>query len=151
MRPDTLKQTDQPPISATSPCERGGPYVFESLDDTLVLSRMTGPRTDVGEAELLQQFPDIARMKVDAEPFGDNALEVDPTPAHHPVDLTIRAGLDDLRELSSCSAERRGLGPSVQLSTRPSGPDALKRWTQSRSVCRSIPSRTAARDNSRRL
>jgi hypothetical protein len=123
---------------------------------------MTGPRTDVGEAELLQQFPDIARMKVDAEPFGDNALEVDPTPAHHPVDLTIRAGLDDLRELSSCSAERRGLGPSVQLSIRLSGPEALKRWTQSRSVCRSIPpifaaaprsipSLTAASDRSRRL
>jgi hypothetical protein len=30
-RPDTLKQTDQPPISAQPPCERGGPYVFEAI------------------------------------------------------------------------------------------------------------------------
>jgi hypothetical protein len=30
-RPDTLKQTDQPPIS-TNPCRRGGPYVFNNVD-----------------------------------------------------------------------------------------------------------------------
>ena len=33
---------------------------------------------------------------------------------------------------ANCAADRRG-GPSVQLSMRPSGPVALKRWTQSRS------------------
>jgi hypothetical protein len=38
-------------------------------------------------------------MKVDAEPFGDDALEVDPPPANDAVDLTIRTGLDDPREL----------------------------------------------------
>ena len=64
--------------------------------------------------------------------------------------------------VGSTSNERRGLGPSVQLSMRPSRPDPLKRWTQSRSVWRSIPpifaaeprsmpSRTAASDKSRRL
>ena len=42
------------------PCRRGGPYVFESLDDPLVLSWMTGPRTDVGEAEFLEELSDIA-------------------------------------------------------------------------------------------
>ena len=51
--------------------------VFESLDDPLVLSRMTGPRTDMGEAKLLQKLSDIAGMKVDAEPLGDDALEID--------------------------------------------------------------------------
>jgi hypothetical protein len=40
---------------------------------------MTGPRTDVGEAEFLEELSDIARMKVDAEPLGDDALEVEPT------------------------------------------------------------------------
>jgi hypothetical protein len=98
-RPDTLKQTGSAADLDKTPCRRGGPYVFESLDDPLVLSRMTGPRTDVGEAELLQKLSDIARMKVDAEPLGNDALEVDPPPAHHAVDLTIRTGLDDLREL----------------------------------------------------
>ena len=61
---------------------------------------MTGPRTGVGEAEFLEELSDIAGMKVDAEPLGDDALEVKPTPAHDPVLLTIRTRLDDLRELS---------------------------------------------------
>ena len=67
-----------------------------------------------------------------------------------------------LANVANCSADRRDFGPSVQLSKRPSGPAALKRCTQSRSVCRSIPpilaasprslpSRTAASDKSRRL
>ena len=51
---------------------------------------MTGPRTDVGEAEFLEELSDTARMKVDAEPLGDDALEVEPTPAHDLVLLTIR-------------------------------------------------------------
>ena len=123
---------------------------------------MTGPRADVGEAEFLEELSDIAGMKVDAEPLGDDALEVDPPPAHDAVLLMIRTRLDDLREPSQLLRRRRGLGPSVQLSMRPSGPDPLKRWTQSRSVWRSIPpifaaeprsmpSRTAAGDRSRRL
>jgi hypothetical protein len=61
---------------------------------------MTGPRADAGEAEFLQKLSDRARMKVDPEPLGDDALEVDPTPAHDAVLLTIRSGLDDPRELS---------------------------------------------------
>ena len=63
---------------------------------------MTRPRPDGGEAEFLEELSDIARMKVDAEPLGDDAFEVEPTPtpSHDPVLLTIRARLDDLRELS---------------------------------------------------
>ena len=61
---------------------------------------MTGPRTDVGEAQFLEELSDIARMKLDAEPLGNDALEVDPPPAHDFVLLTIRTRLDDLRELS---------------------------------------------------
>ena len=68
---------------------------------------MKGPRTDVGEAEFR---PDTARMKVDAEPIGDDALEVDPTPAHDAVDLTIRTRLDDLRELSRLLRRKARLG-----------------------------------------
>ena len=60
---------------------------------------MTRPRADVGEAELLQKLSDVARMKVDAEPRGDDALEVDAPPAHDAVDLTIGASFHDLREL----------------------------------------------------
>ena len=60
---------------------------------------MTGPCAHMREAELLEKLSDIARVKVDAEPLGDDALEVDPPPAHDAVLLTIRPGLDDLREL----------------------------------------------------
>ena len=101
-------------------------------------------------------------MKVDAEPLGDDALEVDPSPAHDPVGLTIRAGLDDLRELSQLlrrKARLRTFGPVVDETLRPRH---VKRGTQSRNVWRSmppifaaeprsIPSRTAASDRSRRL
>jgi hypothetical protein len=38
---------------------------------------MTRPSADVREAELLQKLSDIARMKVDAEPFGNDTLEID--------------------------------------------------------------------------
>ena len=65
------------------PSARAGSF-FESLDGPLVLSWMTGPRTDVGRSRASQQLSDIAGMKVDAEPLGDDALEVEPTPAHRP-------------------------------------------------------------------
>src|SRR6202035_116781 len=99
-RPDTLMQTGSAANLDKPPCRRGGPYVFESLDDPLILRRMARPRADVGETELLEKLPYVARMKVDAEPLGDDALEVEPTPAHDAVLLTIRTGLDDLRQLS---------------------------------------------------
>src|SRR5262249_23328937 len=113
----------------------------------------------VGEAEFLQKLPDIARMEVDAKPFGDDPLEGGPTPAHDAVLLTIRAGLDDLCEPGPVAPPK---DEAWDLPPRPSGPEALKRWTQSRGVWRSIspifaaeprsiPSRTAASDNSRRL
>jgi hypothetical protein len=71
---------------------------------------MTGPRTDMGEAKLLQKLSDIAGMKVDAEPLGDDALEVDSAPAHDAIPLTIRAGLDDLCELSQLLRRKTRLG-----------------------------------------
>ena len=71
---------------------------------------MTGPRTDVGEAEFLEELSDIARMKVDAEPLGDDAFEVEPTPAHDAVLLAIRTRLDDLRELSPLLRRKARLG-----------------------------------------
>ena len=83
---------------------------------------MTRPGADVREAKLLQEFSDIARMKVDAEPFGNDTLEIDAPPPDNAIFLTVRAGLNDLRKLSQLFFDRRGLGPSVRLSMRPSGP-----------------------------
>src|SRR3984885_12700240 len=127
-RPNTLMQTGSAANLDKPPCRRGGPYVFEPLDDPLVLSRMTRPRTDVGEAELLQKLSNIARMKVDAEPPGDDALEVEPTPAHDPVVLTTRTRLDDLRELSQFPRRKTRLGtlrPVVDEAVRTRGVEAM--------------------------
>src|SRR3984885_6881130 len=127
-RPDTLMQTGSVANLEKPPCRRGGPYVFESLDGPLVLSRMTGPRTGMGEAKLLQKLSDIARMKLDAEPLGNDALEVDPPPAHDAVDLTIRTGLDDLRELSQLLHRKARLGtlrPVVDEAVRTRSVEAM--------------------------
>jgi hypothetical protein len=44
----------------------------------------------VGETKLIEELPDIARVKVDAEPLGDDTLEVEPTPAHDASTGSIR-------------------------------------------------------------
>ena len=72
----------------------------------------------------LQKLSDIARMEVDAEPLGDDALEIDAPPAHDAIFLTVRASLDDLRELGQLLRRQAGLGtlrPVVDeaLRTRP--------------------------------
>ena len=49
-------------------------------------------------------------MEVDAEPLGDDALKVDPPPAHDAVLLTVRTGLDDLRQLGQLRFRQPRLG-----------------------------------------
>jgi hypothetical protein len=90
-----------------SPCRRGGPYVFESLDDPFVLSGMTRPRADMREAKLLQELSDTALVEVDAKPFGDDAFEVDPPPAHDPILLAIRLSEEQLAEASGLRSSCR--------------------------------------------
>lgn len=100
----------------------------------------------MGKAELLEQLSDIALVIVDAEFLGDDALEVGPPPAHDAVDLAVGPRLDDRGKLSQLLGRQTRLR-AVQWSKRPSGPAALKRWTQSRKVWRSMP---PIRDPSRR-
>jgi hypothetical protein len=64
---------------------------FEFLDDMGILRRMTRSHTHVGEAELVQQLPDIARVIINAEAVLDGFLQVDPPPANDAIDGTIRA------------------------------------------------------------
>jgi hypothetical protein len=87
----------------------------------------------MGEAKPLQKLSDIARMKLDAEPFGNDALEVDPPPAHDAVDLTIRAGLDNLCELSQLLHRKARLGalrPVVDEAVRTRSVEAMDPVTQ---------------------
>ena len=60
---------------------------------------MTRPGAHVREAELVQKLSDIALMELDAEPLGDHPLEIDAPPPDDAIFLTVRATLDDLREL----------------------------------------------------
>jgi hypothetical protein len=83
-RPDTLMQTGSAANLDKPPCRRGGPYVFESLDGPLVLSWMARPGAHMGKAEFLQELSDIALVELDAEPLGNDALEVEPTPPDDP-------------------------------------------------------------------
>ena len=108
------------------PSARAGSF-FERLDDPLVLSRMARPGAHAGKAELLQKLSDIARVKVDAEPLSDDALEVDPPPPHDAVLLTIRPGLDDLRKLGPLLLRQAGLGarPIVDEAPGPGGVEAM--------------------------
>jgi hypothetical protein len=100
---------------------------FERLDDPLILRRMARSCADVGEADLLQKRPDIALVEVDAEPLGDDALEIDTPPAHDAVFLALRASLDDLRKLGHLLGRKPGLRAFRPVIEKPPGPEALKR------------------------
>lgn len=67
----------------------------------------------------------MALAVCDAEPLDDDALKIEPAPAHDAVRLPIEPGLND--SSAFCSVDRRGVGPSAQWSFSPSGPAALKR------------------------
>jgi hypothetical protein len=135
---------------------------FESLDDLGVLAGMARTRAHMGKAQSMEQRSDIALMIGDAETLTNNALKIDAPPAHDAVDLSVGTRLDNGGQFSLLVRRQPRVGPLAQASNRPSGPALLNRWTQSRSVWRSmppiraasarfIPSRTAASDNRRRL
>lgn len=56
---------------------------------------MSRTRAHVGEAEFLQELADIALVIINAETFLDDLLKVDPPPAHHAVNGTVRALLHE--------------------------------------------------------
>src|SRR5215203_32909 len=89
---------------------------FKSRHGLLVLGRVARTRTEVREAELLQDLADRALVVGDAEALGHDLLQVDPAPAHDPVHGTVRAGLDELaklRQLLRRQARRMAFRPAV--------------------------------------
>ena len=89
---------------------------------------MARSRADVGEAELLQELADVALVIVDAEALVDDPLEVDAPPPHDAVLLTIRARLDDLRELGQLLGRQARLGtlrPVVHQALRTRSVEAM--------------------------
>lgn len=95
---------------------------FIRLDDLAVLARMTRAGADVGEAEFLQQRPDVTLVIVDAEAFLDELWRstrrqrTTPSTAGSGPVLTIRSSS------AFWTTDRRGWGPPFQASLNPSGP-----------------------------
>ena len=82
---------------------------------------MARPGAHVGKAELLEQLADIALVIVDAEALGDDALKINPPPAHDAVDFPSGPLSTIFANSSSCSGDRRGFGP--RSSCREAHPD----------------------------
>ena len=92
-------------ISIGVPCGKSGRWMFKtsakffkSLDHALILGRMARARAHMRESKPLEKLSDVALVKPDAEPLADDALEVDPTPAHDAVDPGVRAGFNNRRQ-----------------------------------------------------
>jgi hypothetical protein len=105
---------------------------FELRHDPLVLSGMARASADAAEAELVQDLAHCALVISHTEALGDEALQVDPAPAHDAMYGPIRADLDDLGQFGPLRG--REAGPPIRAAS-----------------VRLIPSRMAARDNRRRL
>src|SRR6185436_17606074 len=93
----------------------GGSF-FEPLDRAGVLRRMSRASADMREAERREELADGALVIGDPEALENDALQVDPAPAHHTVHGPVRTGLDELRDLASLllrEAWLRTLGPAV--------------------------------------
>ena len=89
---------------------------------------MTRPGADVRKAELLEKLSDIAFVERDAEPLGDDPLEIDPPPPDDAIFLTVRASLDDLCELGQLLLRQARLGtfgPVVDQALRTRGVEAM--------------------------
>ena len=53
----------------------------------------------MAEAQVVQELAHGALVIGHTEALGDDALQVDPPLAHHPIPCTIRPGLNKTREL----------------------------------------------------
>src|SRR6202167_3304345 len=87
---------------------------------------MPRPGADVREAKLLQKLSDIARMKVDAEPFGNDALEIDAPPPDDAIFFTVRAHCYDLCKLSELVLRQARLGDFCAVGDEPLQPQSVE-------------------------
>ena len=82
---------------------------------------MTRSRGDVREAKFPEKRSDVALAIIDAEPFGDDVLEVNTTPTNDPFDFSVGAHFDnpgELRFLGCRQARRRPACPIVEKPIR---------------------------------
>src|SRR3954452_3918063 len=65
--------------------QRGRKVFFKRLDRARILGRVTRASTHMREAKRLEELADCTFVIGDPEPLDNDALQVDPTPAHHTV------------------------------------------------------------------
>jgi hypothetical protein len=135
---------------------------FERLDHARVLRRVVWARADVGKADLLQELPDRALVIIDAEALANDLLQIDAPPAHHAIDGPVGTRLDDGRQGGELIGRQPGrlsrganvLQPVGAAFVEPVDPVAqclAIHAADPRGCSRSIPSRAAANNRSRRL
>jgi ATP-dependent exoDNAse (exonuclease V) alpha subunit len=81
-----------------------------------------------GDKVMQIERPDIALVEVDAEPLGDDTLEIDTPPAHDAVSLALRASLGDPRKLGHLLGRKPGLRafrPVIEKPLRTRGVEAV--------------------------
>src|SRR5687768_4021870 len=110
---------------------------FERCDGLPVLSRVAGTGADVAEPEPVQDLAHRALVIGHPEALGDEALQVDPPPAHDAMHGPIRTGLDELGQLGLLrgrQARRMALGPGVPQPVRAALVEAVNPVTQGLAV-----------------
>lgn len=119
---------------------------------------MTGASADVREADRLEDLADGSLVVCDAEAVRDDLPQVEAPPPDDAVDPAIGAGLDDLGEFGQLRLRQPGrvaLGADVAQPVGAERVEAVNPIAQGLTIraasARSIPSRTAASDSSRRL
>ncbi len=89
---------------------------------------------ELPEAHAAQLAPERLPAERDVELVPQPPQEVDEPPTHDAVALERRPRLDRLRERHALLRRSRGGLPGALRSTKPAGPSALKRATQSRTI-----------------
>src|SRR3954462_11219921 len=103
--------------ACTNPLRTGRAIRFKRLDRARILGRVTRASTHMREAKRLEELADCTFVVGDPEPLENDALQVDPTPAHHTVQGLVRPRCNEfgyLDPLIMRQARLGTLGPAVQ-------------------------------------
>lgn len=116
---------------------------FEGIHGKFVLGMVARPRRELDVAQL-QLAPYGCFVERYRELLVQPLDQVDHPPANNPVDCRDRTALDSLDQCTPSGIIEPGARAGVLPSSGPSGPRALNRTTQSRTICKPTPPIRAA-------
>lgn len=99
-----------------------------------VLGMMARPRGEFHIAQLFQLAADSGLVQRDRKFVMEPLRQIDQPPADHPVDCRDRTLLNNIDQGLSLRIAQPRTGPGALPSSKPSGPRALNRTTQSRKI-----------------